>query len=63
MQSLMIRFKYEKDSSIFIVSDSNDAPLSNTNSEPMTSGTRNDRVYHSLTGKFDLISNCSVGLW
>jgi hypothetical protein len=61
MQSLMIRFEYQGDNSIFTVSDSNDTPLPDTNSEPMTSGTRNDQFYHSLTGKLDLVSNCSVG--
>jgi hypothetical protein len=38
-------FEYQADTSVFIVSGSNDAPLPDTNRQPMTSGIANDRLF------------------
>jgi hypothetical protein len=41
----MAKFEYRGDAYIFIASGSNDTPLPDTNNQPMTSGTVNDRLF------------------
>jgi hypothetical protein len=49
----MARFDYRGDAFVFIASGSNDAPLLDMNSQPMTSGTLNDRSF-----TFPLVNGC-----
>jgi hypothetical protein len=45
MQSFTTRFEYRGDVSVFTASGSNDTPLPDTSSQPMTSGTASDRSF------------------
>jgi hypothetical protein len=54
IQSFMARFEYRGDTFVFTASGGNDAPMLDTNNQPMTSGSTIDRSF-----MVPLVNGCS----